>query len=117
MHLDLDTKAGGTDVNTLVLLEGNAPRHQFSIRSQMDIRHNVEFDIGLRYVDDLENPDIAAYTAVDVRLAWRPRTNLELSLVGLNLLDPLHPEFAPTQVVTPIREVERSVYGQITWHF
>jgi iron complex outermembrane receptor protein len=117
LHLDLDTKAGGTDVNTILLLEGNAPRHQFSIRSQMDIRHNVEFDIGLRYVDDLENPDIPAYTALDLRIAWRPRTNLELSLVGMNLLDPQHPEFAPTQVVTPIREIERSLYGQITWHF
>ena len=118
LRLDLETKAGVTDpVNIIPLLEGNAPRHQFSIRSQMDIRHNVEFDVGLRYVDDLEDPDIPSYATMDVRIAWRPRTNLELSLVGLNLLDPVHPEFAPTQVVTPQREIERSVYGQITWHF
>jgi iron complex outermembrane receptor protein len=118
LHLDLDVKAGGTDVANIVqLLEGNAPRHQFSVRSQMDIRHNLEFDIGLRYVDELQDPDIPAYTTMDIRIAWRPRSNLELSVVGLNLLDPLHPEFAPTQVQTPQREVERSVYGQITCHF
>lgn len=117
LDLNLHQQPGSLDVTTIPLLEGSAPQHQFSVRSQMDIRHNVEFDVGLRYVDDLENPDIAAYTALDVRIAWRPRTNLELSLVGLNLLDPVHPEFASTQVATPLREIERSVYGQITWHF
>lgn len=116
-ELNLEPAAGGTDVTTIALLEGNAPKHQFSLRSQMELRHNVDFDIGLRFVDSLQNPDIPAYTALDVRLAWRPRSNLELSIVGLNLLDPQHPEFAPTQVVTPQREVERSVYGQITCHF
>jgi iron complex outermembrane receptor protein len=116
-ELNLETTDGGTDANTILLLEGNAPRHQFSVRSQMDIRHNLEFDIGLRYVGELQNPGIPAYTTMDIRIAWRPRSNLEVSLVGLNLLDPLHPEFAPTQVQTPQREVERSVYGQITCHF
>lgn len=116
-ELDLDFKAGGTDANTILLLEGNAPRHQFTLRSQMDLGRNVQFDAGLRYVDELENPHIPAYAAFDLRLAWRPTEKLELSVVGLNLLDPQHPEFAPTQVITPQREVERSVYGQVTYRF
>lgn len=115
--IELDLKSGGTDLNTIQFLEGNAPKHQFSLRSQMDVTHNIDFDVGLRFVDSLQNPDIPAYTALDLRLAWRPRSNLEIAIVGLNLLDPLHPEFAPTQIETPQREVERSVYGQITWQF
>jgi iron complex outermembrane receptor protein len=54
---------------------------------------------------------------VDIRLSWQPRSNIELSLVGQNLVEPRHLEFAPTQVITPQREVERSFYGQITWRF
>lgn len=116
-HLDLDLADGGTDVTTIRLLEGNAPRHQCTLRSLMEFPHNVGVDAGLRFVDSLESPHIPAYTALDIRLSWRPIPNLELALVGLNLLDPSHPEFAPTQVVTPIREVRRSVYGQLTWRF
>ena len=60
---------------------------------------------------------ISAYATIDVRIAWRPQPNLELSLVGLNLIEPAHQEFAATQVSTRQREVQRSVYGKITWRF
>lgn len=116
-RLELEPTDGGADINTVLLLEGNTPRHQFSLRAQMDLAENVDFDLGLRFVDELENPSIPAYTTVDARIAWRPQPNLELSLVGLNLIEPAHPEFAATQVSTGQREVQRSVYGKITWRF
>ena len=116
-ELSLEPTDGSADFNTVALLEGNAPRHQFFLRSQMDLANNVDFDIGLRYVDELDNPRIPAYTTVDAWVAWRPQPNLELSLVGLNLIEPAHPEFAATQVMTGQREVQRSVYGKITWRF
>ena len=34
------------------------------------------------------------YTAVDARLAWRPRLGLEISLTGQNLFGARHAEFA-----------------------
>lgn len=116
-ELNLRSTAGGFDPQTIALLEGNAPRNQFSLRSQMDLPHRVEFDLGVRYVDNLDNPHIPSYTAVDARLSWRPKTNLEISLVGMNLLQARHAEFTATQVMTPQREIERSVYGKITWRF
>jgi iron complex outermembrane receptor protein len=116
-QLDLDFVGGGTDLNTIQLLEGNAPRHQFTLRSQMDLPYRLEFDTGLRYVDHLANPRIPSYLTMDVRLSWRPNPNLEISVVGLNLLEARHAEFAATQVVTPQREVQRSVYGKISWRF
>jgi len=116
-HLDLNFDHGGTDAGTIHLLEGCAPRHQFSLRSEMNLLENVSFDVGLRYVDPLNNPGIPAYTALDLRLAWQPSKRVEVALVGLNLLDPVHPEFAATQVITPQREVPRSVYGQVTLRF
>lgn len=116
-ELNLDRTDGGTDDATINLLEGNAPRHQFFLRAQMDVTEDVDLDLGLRFVDELYNPGISAYATVDARIAWRPQPNLELSLVGLNLIEPAHQEFAATQVSTGQREVQRSVYGKITWRF
>ena len=116
-QMDLRLADGGTDLTTIQLLEGNVPTHQFTLRSQMDLPHHVEFDAGLRYVDSLNNPHIPAYTAIDVRLSWRPEPNFEISIVVLNSLNARHAEFAATQVATPQREIERSIYGKMSWRF
>ncbi|MGC3959779.1 MAG: TonB-dependent receptor [Verrucomicrobiota bacterium] len=92
-ELNLSPTDGGTDYATIALLEGNAPQHQFSLRAQMNLTKRVDFDLGLRFVDELENPHVPAYATIDARLAWRLRPNLELSLVGLNLIEPADPEF------------------------
>ena len=87
----------------------------------MDLPENMEFDTGLRYVDQLpinNGPTagiVPSYYELDARLAWHPTKNLEISIVGQNLLQGEHPEYGfpdPTQV-----EIGRSVYGKIAWHF
>jgi iron complex outermembrane receptor protein len=78
---------------------------------------NIEFDSTLRYVDVLPAPKIPSYLTLDLRLAWSPRKNLEFAIVGQNLLDDRHPEFAPTFVGTQKTEVQRSVYGTVLWRF
>ncbi len=59
-------------------------------------------------------PGIDGYSELDVRLAWRGERTLELALVGQNLLHDHHIEFG-----TPAArgEIERSVYGKVTWQF
>jgi iron complex outermembrane receptor protein len=68
-----------------------APRHQLSLRSSSTLRHDLDLDIWLRYVGeidvintslDVNETRIDDYLTLDVRLAWRPLTDLELSLVG-----------------------------------
>lgn len=93
---------------------GNDPSHQVSLRSQMDLARNLELDIGLRSIDNLPNPSVPSYVALDARLGWIASKNLELSITGFNLLDKRHPEFGSL----PGRsELERSVYGKIVWKF
>lgn len=64
---------------------------------------------------------IDPYIAADARVAWRPRKNLELPVVGKNLFDNHRPEFAgsPRGEVagTPLAEIRRSIYGMIKWNF
>ncbi|MFZ1829792.1 MAG: TonB-dependent receptor [Candidatus Competibacteraceae bacterium] len=105
--------------------DGSQPRQQISLWSSFDIRHDLEFDLWLRYVDEM--PDLAvgtlertasvdAYYSINARLGWRPRKDLELSLVGTNLLGPSHVEFVQETLPFP-EQVERSVYGQMKWSF
>jgi iron complex outermembrane receptor protein len=105
--------------------EGNAPAHQFSVRSMVDLGRNVSFDLWGRYADsisitqasvsNLQIP-IPAYFTLEARLAWRPVPGLELSLVGQNLIDQRHSEFKSE--LTKVRyDVERGFYGKLTWQF
>ena len=107
----------GSDASTESFFEGNSPQHQFSLRSSWDVTRTVQFDAGIRYVDALANPAIPSYVALDARLAWQITPDLELAVVGRNLLDGQHPEFGSSVIATPQTEVERSVYAVITWRF
>jgi iron complex outermembrane receptor protein len=98
-------------------LAQTAPHHQASLRSSLDLPKGVELDLWLRYIDNLPAPDIGSYLTLDARLAWTPRRNLELALVGQNLLDDRHPEFASEKLDAAVMEIERGVYGKITWQY
>ena len=103
-----------TTTNALASVrEGNDPEHQFSMQSIMDLPGHFQFDITARYVDTLPSPNVPSYFTFDVRLAWQYK-NLEFSIVGQNLLDSQHPEFG---AVAGRREIERSVYGKVSWSF
>jgi iron complex outermembrane recepter protein len=117
LEAQLHRKAGSHDNSTETATEGSSPRNQFFLRSLFDLGWNIQFDATLRYVDTLPAPKIPSYLALDLRLAWSPRKDLEFAIVGQNLLDDRHPEFAPTFVGTQQTEVERSVYGTVVWRF
>ena len=117
LRLQLHRSAGGLDSRSEIAAEGSSPRNQFFLRSSHDLPCNLQFDATLRYVDNLPAQNIPSYLTLDLRLAWSPRKNLELAIVGQNLLDNQHPEFAPTFIGTQRAEVERSVYGKVTLRF
>jgi iron complex outermembrane recepter protein len=109
--------AGDSECILAEKIEGESPHHQISFRSFMELFSDLEFDLWVRYVDNLPSQDIGSYITLDARLSWRPFNDLELSVVGQNLLDSDHPEFQPAMFATSLTEVERSVYGKITWSF
>jgi iron complex outermembrane receptor protein len=117
--IDLETDAGGRDVN-LDDEEDTSPRHQVSLRSSTSLTHTLDLDLWLRYTDGFDgfgvSSPIGSHTALDLRLAWRPHKDLELSIVGQNLLDDRHLEFT-SEFLTSGIEVERGVYGKVSWRF
>ncbi len=122
LRISVDIDSDSDDTTTAAVLESSSPRHQLSVRSAMDISNDWSLDLWAYYVDELAVTSysnaqaIPDYLSLNARLAWRPGDNLELSLVGQNLLDNLHQEFVGEASVTAT-EVERSIYGQIRWDF
>lgn len=86
-------KPGSTDT-TSALGSGRDPAQSWSLRSTLDLPGRWELDTTVRHVSALANPAVPDYTSADVRLGWRPRTGLEFSLIGQNLLGGDHAEFS-----------------------
>ncbi len=66
---------------------GNDPRQRWMLGTSLDLGTNVELDLNLRRSGALPSPAVPAYTALDARLGWRVRPDLELSLAVRNLGD------------------------------
>lgn len=101
--------------------------HKFSIRSSLDILSNVSWDVWfkLAWTDDrkeraIKEPfakDINDLLTLDTRLAWRPVKQVELSVVGQNLINNHQLEYFSEFIINRPSQTERSVYGQIEWRF
>jgi hypothetical protein len=61
----------------------------------------------------LSAQSVAGYSTGNLRLAWRFAPQFEVALVGENLLQPYHFEFAGDP--GPLVGIKRSGYAKITW--
>jgi len=107
IHKDADS----TDVRNLSNLERIAPRHQSSLRSYMDLPANMNLSAMFRYVDTIPPLNIPSYWNLDVRLAWKVKPNIELSVVGQNLLDNEHAENSVEN------KIPRGFYAKAQWQW
>jgi len=96
---------------------GTTPNNQFYLRSSWDFADNWQFDLIGRYVDNLAFVDVPHYTEMDLRLAWQASKNLQVSLVGQNLLQGHHLEFKDFELGLQETQVRRGVYGMISWTY
>jgi iron complex outermembrane receptor protein len=116
-YLDLNMDPHGQDANRGRFADGSTPRHQFGLRSSIDIG-SMQIDAFLRHVGRIRRDPqivsgegIAAYTELDLRLAhaWK---RVEFAVALHNLLHDSHLEFgSPAQR----GEIERSVLATIAW--
>jgi iron complex outermembrane receptor protein len=94
----------------------SSPRHQFYVRSSLDVFRKLEHDFTVRYVDDLPGLNIPSYYSVDTHFSYPLPRSFELSIGSQNLLNHQHLEFVPDFINVSPTEVKRSIYGSITWH-
>ncbi len=123
-YYDISTSldAGSSFLGAIAPNGLSTPTHQGSLRSLMDIGNDLSLDFWIYYSGEIERPaylkeaSVPAYTSLNLRLAWRPSEELELSLVGRDLLDRRHEEFLGESYLMPT-EIERSFLAQLLWHF
>jgi iron complex outermembrane recepter protein len=96
--------------------EGGSPRNQALLRVAYDITKQLQFDVTARYVENLPSSGIHSYIDADARLAWNATKNLQIALVGQNLLDSQHPEY-PAGFGGAPNEIERAGYLKLTYKF
>jgi iron complex outermembrane receptor protein len=79
-----------------------------------DITPTHMLDAVIRYSGKLSNPDVPSYTSMDVRYGWKLHPDVELSVIGQNLLDSEHPEFS---AVNARAEYDRGLFARVQWYF
>jgi iron complex outermembrane recepter protein len=112
MELELDAASRDSFSEEI---EGYSPRHQVGIWSSLDLSRNWELDVGGRFVGALETMEVEQYFSLDARLGWNPLPQLTLSLVGQNLLQAHHTEFAPELINSVTNDTQRGLYGALAW--
>jgi iron complex outermembrane receptor protein len=117
---DIKVKPGYMDINQ-GRNETADPQQRFTLRTSLDLPRGVELDAALRRTSTRElnsGQDIGripAFWDMDLRLGWRPRAGLEVSLSGRHTLHAHQVEYGfPNSAQVAIG---RSVFGKIVWQF
>ncbi len=98
--------------------EEDYPSHQFQVRSYLQVSDDLELNTALYYYDNVPTQDIPSFFRLDAGLTWHLTNVMDLSIWGQNLLDDKHPEFrADPFFLAGAGEIQRGVYGKITWRF
>ncbi len=100
-YLDLKVRSG--EGSYILAGSGGSPNHQLRAKSSMQINDKLHLDIDVHHVGKAQADPRKAYTDLDVRASYQVNPNLELSLVGSNLLKERRLEYY--QDALPIEEV------------
>ena len=94
--------------------EANDPAHIFHLRSYLNVGRRLEADATFRFVSALPAPAVRRYAELNARVGWQASPDLDVSLIGQNLLHARHEEFAAG---TPREYLHRGVHLRATWQF
>lgn len=115
-RIDFNLRPKTVDITTGVE-SGNTPEKQIYMQNSFNLSKQVGLNWTIRYCDRLKALDVPSYFTMDAGLNWRVSKDLEFSLVGQNLLEPRHFEFAPEYVDSVPTQVERGAYAKLSWTF
>ena len=113
LQMEISRRPGSADVGTAPIVEGSSPRHQVTAESDFDLSKTLSLNLTYRYVSGLPAQMMRSYSTGDAQFAWQAKPCLRFSVVGQNLFQPYHFEFASDP--GPNVGIKRSVYGQVAW--
>jgi iron complex outermembrane receptor protein len=98
----------------MAVYDGDAPRLQWLVRSLLRIGA-TECDLLVAHAGALTNLAVPAYTRVDLRVERPLGRGVSAAIVGRNLSDRAHLEYAPSGILQIATEVPRSLSFQLRW--
>ncbi|MBY0242999.1 MAG: TonB-dependent receptor [Burkholderiaceae bacterium] len=113
-RVDIGVKPGSRDGAAGTALGTNDPRLHGVLRSSFDIGDWQQLDLTLRYNGRLPNPPVPAYYEMDMQWLWKLRPNMEVALIGQNLLHRSHIEFGG---LNGRSSYERTALVKVTWRY
>lgn len=98
--------------------EGESPQNQLYMRSSWDLTRTTKFDLIGRYTDSLSAFNVPSYFTMDTRLAWRPSDQVEVVVIGKNLLDAAQPEYGNDSFTGNVAtQTQREVVGMVVLRY
>ena len=106
-------------------IEGGTPQHQLSLRSNYSFGQGFNLDLWARRVSQTTHYGLNAfeplvirpYASLDARLAWQVDRQLEVAVMGKNLLTNRHTEFIDVLPYTRAYDVQRTLFLNALWRF
>ncbi len=108
---------GSVDGTNIENYEHSAPKHQGAFQSIWQLPFDLALNTSVYYTGPIKSGAVNDFARLDLRLAWKPTEQFELSIIGQNLLDSQHKEFTTIIGDSFNTEVPRSVYAKIITRF
>jgi iron complex outermembrane receptor protein len=83
------------------------------VQASITLPKDFDLNVAYRYVSEIPNQLVDAYSTGDVRIGRKLGNHFELEVVGRNLLQPFHPEYGGTP--GPLVGIRRSGFVALTW--
>jgi iron complex outermembrane receptor protein len=112
LQIEMTRDPGSRDVSQERRYEGLSPAHMGHVQVSVDLPEGWSVDWLLRGASRLRAGQVPGYATSDVRVGWRVSRHLELGVVGQNLHEARHREWASDG---PGIEIERNVHVLLTW--
>ena len=95
----------------------NNPKGRAAARISWDLSDEVTLDVLGRYVSPNFSQGVDSYVEADIRLGFRLSKNVDLALVGQNLLHARHFESSDSGLNEQATEMQRSFYASLSVKF
>lgn len=115
-YLDLEVSIENEGGFNLDAEERQSPSHQATLRASWNVNERLSVDPSLYFTDDLPDYDVDEYVRLDLNVGWKINENIHFNVIGQNLLDSDHREFGNATSLNAA-EIDRSVFGKVTWEF
>jgi iron complex outermembrane receptor protein len=92
-HIATSLEPGSRGLAGFAGLATADPKRRWQLRSSHDLNPSQQFDMTLRYNSALKSPAVPGYHELDAQWLWKIRPDLDLAVIGQNLLHARHAEF------------------------